>query len=58
VRAAGKVLSEFKRIGQRGETWAGELALLSDKSIGRNVNGWDEATSANAQEWCRAAKGL
>ena len=58
VRAAGKVLSEFKRTGQCGETWADELASLSDQSISRNVNGWDEVDIGNAQEMVRAAKGL
>ena len=43
VRAAGNVLSQFKRADQRGETWGDELALLSDKSISRNLKDWDEA---------------
>ena len=58
MRTASEVLSQFKRTGQRGETWDDELALLSDKSINRNVKGWDEADIAVAQELVRAAKGL
>ena len=58
VRAAGKVLSEFQCTGQPGETWADELALLSDKSIGRDVSGWDEVDIAAAQKLVRVAKGL
>jgi len=58
ARAASKVLSEFKRTGQRGETLTDEVALLGEKSIDRNVKGWDEKDIAEAQELVRAAKGL
>ncbi|MBM2803467.1 MAG: uncharacterized protein HW419_1360 [Deltaproteobacteria bacterium] len=58
VRAAGKVLSEFRRTGQRGETLADEHALLDEKSLSRSVKGWDSPDIADAQELVRAAKGL
>ena len=58
VRAARTVLSEFRKDGQRSDTLTDEYALLSDKSINRNVQGWPSDDVATAQELVRAAKGL
>ena len=58
VRAARTVLSEFRKDGQRSDTLMDEYALLSDKSINRNVQGWPSDDVATAQELVRAAKGL
>jgi len=58
VRAAGRILSEFNRTGQRGDTLADEHALLVEKSLSRNVKGWDATDLTEAQELVRAAKGL
>jgi ATP-dependent helicase/nuclease subunit A len=58
VRAAAKVVSEFKLTGQLGEMCADERDLLAEKSLSRGVKGWDTADIAQAQELVRAARGL
>ncbi len=58
VRAARTVLGEFKKTGQRSDALGDEYALLSDKSISRNLKGWPPDDVGEAQEIVRAAEGL
>ena len=58
VHAAHAVLSEFKKAGQPSDTLTDESALLSEKTINRNIQGWSSDDIAEAQEIVRAAKGL
>jgi ATP-dependent helicase/nuclease subunit A len=58
VHAACAVLSEFKKAGQPSDTLTAESALLSEKTINRNIEGWSSEDIAEAQEVVRAAKGL
>jgi ATP-dependent helicase/nuclease subunit A len=58
VRAARTVLGEFKKTGQRSDALGDEYALLSDKSISRNLKGWPPHDVGEAQEIVRAAEGL
>jgi ATP-dependent helicase/nuclease subunit A len=58
VRAARAVLGEFLKAGRRSETLKRESALLSEKSISRNLKGWQPDDIAKAQELVRAAKGI
>jgi ATP-dependent helicase/nuclease subunit A len=58
ARAARAVLSEFQKAGARSDTLTGEYALLSGKSINKNLQGWPAEDIAIAQEVVRAAKGL
>ena len=58
VRAARAVLSEFKKTGQFSTSLTEAAALLSDKTISRNIQGWSPGHIAEAQEVVRAAKGL
>ena len=58
VRAARAVLGEFKKTGQKSDTLGDEYALLSDKSISRNLKGWPPDDVGEAQEIVRAAEGL
>jgi ATP-dependent helicase/nuclease subunit A len=58
ARAALKVLGEFKQTGRRAENCTDEYALLSEKSLSRNLKGWSEEDIAEGQELVRAARGL
>jgi ATP-dependent helicase/nuclease subunit A len=58
VRAARVVLSEFQKAGAISAPSPEESALLSEKTINRNVQGWSFEDAAMAQELVRAAKGL
>ena len=58
VDAARAVLGEFLQAGRRSDALKEESALLSEKSISRNLKGWEPGDVAEAQEVVRAAKGL
>jgi ATP-dependent helicase/nuclease subunit A len=58
VRAALKVSGGFKQTGRRTDDLTDEYALLSEKSISRNLKGWSEEDIAEAQVLVRAARGL
>ena len=58
VRAARAVIGEFGKAARPSNLPADECALLSDKSISRNTQGWSPEDATAAQELVRAAKGL
>jgi ATP-dependent helicase/nuclease subunit A len=58
VRAARAVISEFGKVEQRLSLPRDECALLSEKSISRNTQGWSPEDATEAQKLVRAAKGL
>ena len=58
VRAAQAVLSEFLKAGQRSDLLADEHTLLSEKTISRELKGWEPDDVAEAQTLVRAAKAL
>ena len=58
VRAARAMISEFGKAEQRLNLLTNECALLSEKSISRNTQGWSSQDATEAQELVRAAKGL
>ena len=58
VRAAHAAIYEFAKTGQRSAEMAECYALLAEKSVSSNLNGWSAEDVATAQELVRAAKGL
>ena len=58
VDAARAVIGEFLQAGRRSDALKEESALLSEKSISRNLKGWEPGDVAEAQQVVRAAKGL
>ena len=58
VRAARAVIREFGKAEQGLNLPTDECALLSEKSISRNTQGWSPEDATEAQMLVRAAKGL
>ena len=58
VLAAQAVLGAFLKAGQRSDLLADEQAMLSEKTISRDLKGWEPDDVAEAQELVRVAKGL
>src|SRR5262245_10567942 len=58
VRAAREVLGEFKKMGCESEASKAASALLTDKTINRNIEGWSANDINEAQELVRVGRGL